>query len=54
MTGPTDWPRLQKAVEEYQDPAKADKIAAIHKELEETTAVLVSPTGIASLFSANR
>ena len=29
------------AVEDYQDPAKADKITAIHKELEETTNILV-------------
>lgn len=39
---PKDWPPLGKAVTDYQDPSKADKISAIQKELDETTAILVS------------
>ncbi|KAF0775266.1 hypothetical protein AaE_001034, partial [Aphanomyces astaci] len=35
-----DWAPLVKALEDYQDPSKADKISAIQKELDETTAVL--------------
>ncbi|KAH9117460.1 hypothetical protein LEN26_012678 [Aphanomyces euteiches] len=35
-----EWPPLNKALEDYQDPSKADKISAIQKELDETTAVL--------------
>jgi synaptobrevin family protein YKT6 len=35
------WAPLQEAITEYQDPAKADKITAIQKELDDTTAVLV-------------
>ena len=37
---PQDWPPLLTALQEYQDPSKADKISAIQKELDETTAVL--------------
>ncbi|KAF0699465.1 Aste57867_9972 [Aphanomyces stellatus] len=39
-TGSQDWAPLMKALEDYQDPSKADKISAIQKELDETTAVL--------------
>jgi synaptobrevin homolog YKT6 len=35
-----DWAPLTTAIAEYQDPSKADKISAIQKELDETTAVL--------------
>ena len=35
-----NWPNLERAIQEYQDPTKADKITAIQKELDETTAVL--------------
>lgn len=35
-----DWAPLNTAIQEYQDPSKADKISAIQKELDETTAVL--------------
>ncbi|KDO35709.1 hypothetical protein SPRG_00499 [Saprolegnia parasitica CBS 223.65] len=38
--GSLDWAPLTKALEDYQDPTKADKISAIQKELDETTAVL--------------
>ncbi|TMW61990.1 hypothetical protein Poli38472_009483 [Pythium oligandrum] len=38
--GPQDWAPLTTALSEYQDPSKADKISAIQKELDETTAVL--------------
>jgi synaptobrevin family protein YKT6 len=34
------WPNMARAIAEYQDPAKADKITAIQKELEDTTAIL--------------
>ncbi|DAZ95219.1 TPA: hypothetical protein N0F65_003454 [Lagenidium giganteum] len=37
---PQEWAPMTKALQEYQDPSKADKIAAIQKELDETTAVL--------------
>ncbi|GLD99783.1 hypothetical protein PINS_up008511 [Pythium insidiosum] len=37
---PQDWAPLNTALQEYQDPSKADKISAIQKELDETTAVL--------------
>lgn len=37
---PKDFPPLTTALAEYQDPSKADKISAIQKELDETTAVL--------------
>ena len=37
---PQEFPALTKALTEYQDPSKADKISAIQKELDETTAVL--------------
>lgn len=35
-----EWAPLNTAIQEYQDPSKADKISAIQKELDETTAVL--------------
>jgi synaptobrevin family protein YKT6 len=35
------WAPLQEAITEYQDPAKADKITAIQKELDDTTQILV-------------
>jgi hypothetical protein len=35
------WPRLDQGIEEFQDPAAADKITQIQKELDETTDVLV-------------
>lgn len=38
---PMEFAPLASAVTEYQDPSKADKISAIQKELDETTAVLV-------------
>lgn len=38
---PQEWSPLSTAVADYQDPSKADKISAIQKELDETTAVLV-------------
>jgi synaptobrevin family protein YKT6 len=38
--GGGDWAPLTKALEDYQDPSKADKISAIQKELDDTTAVL--------------
>lgn len=42
QTGPAqDWAPLTTAVADYQDPSKADKISAIQKELDDTTAVLV-------------
>ncbi|OQS00334.1 synaptobrevin [Thraustotheca clavata] len=34
------WAPLNKALQDYQGPTKADKISAIQKELDETTAVL--------------
>lgn len=37
---PVEWPPLKKALADYQDPSKADKITAIQKELDQTTAVL--------------
>jgi synaptobrevin family protein YKT6 len=37
---PQDWAPLGTALQEYQDPSKADKISAIQKELDETTQVL--------------
>ncbi|KAJ0391770.1 hypothetical protein P43SY_008390 [Pythium insidiosum] len=37
---PQNWAPLQSALQEYQDPSKADKIMAIQKELDETTAIL--------------
>ncbi|TDH72026.1 hypothetical protein CCR75_004463 [Bremia lactucae] len=37
---PKEFPPLTAALAEYQDPSKADKISAIQKELNETTAVL--------------
>ncbi|GAB9474959.1 Synaptobrevin-like protein [Globisporangium polare] len=41
QTGPAqDWAPLTTAVADYQDPSKADKISAIQKELDDTTAVL--------------
>lgn len=41
-SGPAqDWAPLATAVTDYQDPSKADKISAIQKELDDTTAVLV-------------
>ena len=40
-----DWPPLTKALQDYQDPSKTDKISAIQKELDDTTAVLVSEGG---------
>ena len=36
----TSFTPLQEAIQEYQDPAKADKIEAIQKELDATTEVL--------------
>jgi synaptobrevin family protein YKT6 len=33
---------VQKAVDEYQDPAKADSIVRIQKDLDETKIILVS------------
>lgn len=38
---PQEFAPLSSAITEYQDPSKADKISAIQKELDETTAVLV-------------
>ncbi len=35
------FPPLEKAVKEYQDPTKADKISKIKKDLDETTDILV-------------
>lgn len=35
---------VQKAVDEYQDPAKADSIVRIQKDLDETKIILVSDT----------
>lgn len=32
---------MQEAVKEYQDPAKADKITKIRRDLDETTEILV-------------
>jgi synaptobrevin family protein YKT6 len=41
QSGPAqDWAPLATAVADYQDPSKADKISAIQKELDDTTAVL--------------
>ncbi|KAG2773923.1 hypothetical protein PC129_g10982 [Phytophthora cactorum] len=37
---PQEFAALTTALAEYQDPSKADKISAIQKELDETTAVL--------------
>ena len=37
---PQEFGTLTTALAEYQDPSKADKISAIQKELNETTAVL--------------
>ncbi|RLN96744.1 hypothetical protein BBJ28_00021241, partial [Nothophytophthora sp. Chile5] len=37
---PQEFAPLTTALAEYQDPSKADKISAIQKELDETTAVL--------------
>ena len=37
---PQEFGPLTMALAEYQDPSKADKISAIQKELNETTAVL--------------
>lgn len=38
---PQEWAPLSTAIVEYQDPTKADKISAIQRELDDTTAVLV-------------
>ena len=35
------WAPVQEAVKEYQDPAKADKITKIRRDLDETTEILV-------------
>ena len=40
-SSPVDWAPLNTALIEYQDPSKADKIASIQRELDETTSVLV-------------
>jgi len=37
---PKDWPPIGRALTEYQDPSKADKISAIQKELDQTTQIL--------------
>lgn len=37
---PVEFPPITTALAEYQDPSKTDKITAIQKELDETTAVL--------------
>ncbi|TYZ57073.1 hypothetical protein PybrP1_003555, partial [[Pythium] brassicae (nom. inval.)] len=37
---PLEWAPLSTAIAEYQDPTKADKISAIQRELDDTTAVL--------------
>jgi synaptobrevin family protein YKT6 len=34
------WPQLEKAVKEYQDPGKADRITAIQRDLDETKVVM--------------
>lgn len=39
-TAKVEFPPLTKALQDYQDPSKADKISAIQKELDETTSVL--------------
>lgn len=39
-------PALDKAIKEYQDPTKADKITKIQKDLDETIGVMVSLTRI--------
>ncbi len=36
------WAPVQEAITEYQDPAKADKITKIRRDLDETTEILVS------------
>lgn len=38
------YPPLGQAVKDYQDPAQADKITKIQRELDETTEILVSAT----------
>lgn len=43
---PQEFAPLATAITEYQDPSKADKISAIQKELDETTAVLVRPSTV--------
>ncbi|CAN0242002.1 unnamed protein product, partial [Discosporangium mesarthrocarpum] len=35
------FPPMEKAIIDYQDPAKADKITKIQRDLDETTEVLV-------------
>jgi synaptobrevin homolog YKT6 len=35
------WAPVQEAIKEYQDPAKADKITKIRRDLDETTEILV-------------
>jgi hypothetical protein len=40
--GDIEYAPLKTMLVEYQDPSKADKISAIQRELDETTAVLVS------------
>nr|CCA14277.1 synaptobrevinlike protein putative [Albugo laibachii Nc14] len=37
---PKPWPPLIQAVADYQDPTEADKICAIQRDLDETTAIL--------------
>lgn len=34
------WAPVQEAIKEYQDPAKADKITKIRRDLDETTEIL--------------
>ncbi len=36
-----NYPPVQEAIQEYQDPAKADKITKIRRDLDETTEILV-------------
>jgi len=39
------YPPIQEAIREYQDPAKADKITKIRRDLDETTEILVRVFG---------
>lgn len=39
-TTKVEWAPLTQALQDYQDPSKADKISAIQRELDDTTAVL--------------
>ncbi|KAI3697317.1 hypothetical protein L6452_30252 [Arctium lappa] len=36
------WPYLDEALTRFQDPAQADKLLKIHRELDETKIILVS------------